>query len=96
MTAELPIACSLTAADQKDRGTEWRDLFARGGVTRSGSAVRAEFDSLLAGEVADLAAAEKRCCPFFGFVLEFSGAHVVLTVTAPDGVAAGILDNLGG
>lgn len=96
MSAELPIACSLTGTDQQARAAEWRRLLSGATRTRNGLVVTVRFAATRARPVAELVAAEKRCCPFLGFQLEVDGAETVLTVTAPSADAMQFVDDLVG
>lgn len=83
-----PIACTLTGVQQADRIEEWRRLLSQA-VDREpvegGLAFR--FPAGLAGQVADLAAAEQQCCMFFEFTLRLVGGELRLEVRAPDDAA---------
>jgi MerR family copper efflux transcriptional regulator len=92
MMAEVrvPIACSLTADDAKDRITEWRQVLATDidevEVRVEASAARLRLragDSVLL-RVVDLAEREQACCPFFGFRVELAGGQRWLHVSVPD------------
>lgn len=82
---EVPIACSLDAAEIGPRIAEWQAALA--GVvrreTREGG-VRLVFDDVdRLAEVARLAAAEHRCCPFFSFAVTVDARGLGLEVQAP-------------
>jgi MerR family copper efflux transcriptional regulator len=67
---EPPIACTLTAADQADRIGEWRRLLGQAdGREQTDGGLAFRFPGALAGQVAELAAAEQQCCPFLEFSL---------------------------
>ena len=80
-----PIACSLDQAARAQRATDWHAVAARvvsrddidGGV-RLGLAGDAPL-----GAIAELAAAEQACCPFFAFSLTLDGRGAALEVRAP-------------
>ncbi|HEY1674546.1 MAG TPA: hypothetical protein VGG50_17670 [Streptosporangiaceae bacterium] len=84
-TFELqPIACTLSGSDQGQRMREWQDLLAQGtGREPVPDGIRVTLPAALAGPVAELAAAEQRCCPFFRFTLVFDGGDLQLTMQAP-------------
>jgi DNA-binding transcriptional MerR regulator len=99
-SAAQPIACSLSEAELNDRAGQWRRLLAR--ATRAEQAEGAwqvYLPATLAGEAADLAAAEQRCCPFFGFTIYLAGAELRLDISAPPEAApmlAGLFGAAGG
>ena len=84
---KIPIACTLAADAQADRGAEWTRVLARAS-TRALTGERAELtfprDPTLASELADPVAREVDCCPFFTFTLTVSRDAIVLGVSAPD------------
>ncbi|HVV24909.1 MAG TPA: MerR family transcriptional regulator [Pseudonocardiaceae bacterium] len=86
---DVPIACTLDGDDQADRVRHWQRLLARA-VHRAtiDGGLRVELPASVAGEVAGLAAAEQRCCPFFAFTLHLAGPTVWLDVRAPVEAAA--------
>jgi hypothetical protein len=93
----IPIACTLSAADQTLRGDEWRRFLNADvvEVIRSESSARlrlADGEDVITTAV-DLARREKTCCAFFEFVLELLPEAVWLRVSAPS-EAATILDDL--
>jgi DNA-binding transcriptional MerR regulator len=96
--AEVPVACTLAAADQPERLAEWTELLALveerepldGGVR-----LRFPTGPQLAGRLADLAAREQACCAFFTFTLRPAADAVVLDVTAPEDAAGVVADLFG-
>src|SRR5215472_5185827 len=83
-SAAAPIACSLSEAELGDRLGQWRQVLAR--ATRMEQADgrwQVYMPAELAGQVAKLAAAEQRCCPFFGFALYLTGAELRLDISGP-------------
>lgn len=77
------VACSLGGADLGERIERWRELLA-GGVRRpieEGVEVTVSADR--AADIAALAVAEQRCCPFFDFRLHLDGPVLRLEVRAP-------------
>lgn len=78
MTGAAPIACNLDALTPPER--ERRSLLAarvRGGVldageTADGFRLRLPADPSLLGEVVELIALERRCCPFLELALSFA------------------------
>jgi MerR family transcriptional regulator, copper efflux regulator len=94
---QIPIACTLSAADKSTRGDEWRRFRADNvaEVVRTDSTVRMRLkdgDDILLDAV-DLARREKDCCAFFEFRLELLPDVVWLEIGAPAD-AAPILDSL--
>jgi hypothetical protein len=84
---KIPIACTLSAGEQVDRGGEWARMLTRA-TARTLTDARAELtfprDPALARELADLVAREVDCCGFFTFTLTVSRDAIVLGVSAPD------------
>lgn len=91
----VPIACTLTGDDQAERIQQWHRVL--DGATREsidgGVLLRLPAES--AGPVAELAAAEQRCCAFFGFTLRLTSRGLELEVRAP-AEAAPLLDEVFG
>jgi hypothetical protein len=86
-----PLACALTADDQRCAADELLPGLARDACTvaRTGDLARFEFHSR-EGIVARIAAVierEQRCCPFFEFRLDVSPTRqlVILEITGPAG-----------
>jgi MerR family transcriptional regulator, copper efflux regulator len=83
-----PIACTLSATDQADRIEDWRRLLGEASCREpidGGLAFR--FPAGLAGQVAELAAAEQQCCPFFDFTLYVTAGELRFEVRAPEEAA---------
>jgi DNA-binding transcriptional MerR regulator len=96
--AEVPVACTLNAADQRMRLAEWTELLAlveERQAVDGGVRLRFPPGPQLAGRLADLAAREHSCCAFFTFTLRPTSDALVLDVTAPAD-AAEVLANLFG
>jgi hypothetical protein len=94
---QIPIACTLSAADKSTRGDEWRQFFALNvaEVVRAETSLRLRLksgDDVILRSV-DLARREKDCCAFFEFRLELLSDEVWLEIGAP-AEAAAILDDL--
>ncbi|GAA1768294.1 MerR family transcriptional regulator [Streptomonospora arabica] len=78
------VACSLESADATgERIDRWRAVLADARREEIEGGLRAVVPAERAGEVADLAAAEQRCCAFFSFALHFAHDAVSLEVRAP-------------
>jgi hypothetical protein len=91
---DLPLACSLGAADAEARAARWRVLADRA-LTRAervGAAAVLRYRGApeVERELAELVALEAECCPFLDFALSRDDEHVVLRVSGPD-EAAGIV-----
>lgn len=81
--APVPIACSLTSGDQAKRIQQWQRLLAGAARESIDGRLLVRLPAELAGPVADLAAAEQRCCAFFAFTLRLVGGTLELEVRAP-------------
>lgn len=80
---DAPVSCSLTRDGMTDRTGQWRTVLAD--ATRrpipDGLQLTLPVERLAA--VAELAAAEQACCPFFDFRLHLDGPDLHLEVRAP-------------
>jgi hypothetical protein len=89
--SDVPIACSLTATELRERRNRWHELGSRAGIrvdrTRHGLSVVFQNLPRVTDELTDLARLEGECCKFAAWRVRDSGAHVVLDVTAQDAVA---------
>jgi hypothetical protein len=94
---ELPIACSLSAAELSARLAAMTDLgrSALVGVERSRSTAVLRFRSggQTSERLAAIVAAEARCCRFLDMTVSETGDALALTITAPPD-AAPVLDEL--
>lgn len=84
-----PVACSLASDGLSARTEAWRALLAGAGHERIPDGLRLHLPIDRAAAVAELAAAEQECCPFFDFRLHFDGPDLRLEVRAP--AEAGVL-----
>lgn len=82
---EVPVACTLAAADTEQRLADWHEVLSHVRQRRiTASGLRLEFDvGAPVGAIATLAAAEQECCAFFVFALRVDRDGVVLEVGAP-------------
>jgi hypothetical protein len=82
METSLPIvACSLSAAGQRERLNEWKALLARAESRELlSTGMRYRFPADLSEEVRALAVAEQECCSFPRFDLAQADNSLVLTV----------------
>lgn len=84
--AEVPIACSLTNREARERVERWRKL-ARDAQLRSVTSdgcVNATFrnEPAVRVELEALVTAERECCGFLQFDLSEGHEELILTVTA--------------
>ena len=81
-------ACSLDPDSAARRAADFRALLGPNlrARERDGPAVVLELSLGVRGErvLTELLRLEQECCPFFAFRLDFLGAHVELTVRAPE------------
>ena len=92
---DLPVACSLTAAEQSERAAEFRELTRRALADRRREDGRVVLSFRarpgVAEQVEDLARRERECCPFLEISVERGEGLVALSIGArPD--AAPVLD----
>jgi len=83
-----PIACTLDGAAMPGRLAEWQAMLdkARSRGTTSDGALRVELaDDIALADLAQLVAAEQRCCAFFAFAITVDPRGIALEVRAPDG-----------
>ena len=99
--SELPVACSLSTAEVRERrGAVLAPLAAAVEEVKgleNGLALRfAAGGAILAG-LAELIELERRCCPFLRFVLavEAGGGPLWLSLTGPPGTRAFLASELG-
>ena len=95
---EVPVACTLNAADQPERLAEWTEQLAlveERQAIDGGLRLRFPPGPQLAGRLADLAAREQSCCAFFTFTLRPAADAVLLDVTAPPDAAGVVADLFG-
>jgi hypothetical protein len=88
--SDLPIACTLTAHEARDRAELVRRLFADALIerraTRAGMRGRFRDSAGVERRLRDLVAAEAVCCPFLSFNVARENGELWLEVTsAPEG-----------
>ncbi|QUW85858.1 MerR family transcriptional regulator (plasmid) [Streptomyces mirabilis] len=89
------VACSLTGDGLHERTVQWREAVDGAVRTAVPEGLRLTLPVERTARVAELAAAEQQCCPFFDFQLHLDGPRLHLEVRAPaDGV--GLLTDLFG
>lgn len=82
---EAPATCTLPAADRPGRLGEWQRLLGQAhGGGRVDGGLAFFLAPALAGQAAELAAAEQECCAFFEFALHLAGGELRLEVRAPE------------
>ena len=89
----VPVACSLGGPAMSDRIRQWQALLVGAGREPVTDGVRLTMSSDLAAQVAEMATAEQRCCPFLDFRIHLAGQQLHLEVRAP-AEAASILTGL--
>ena len=90
---QVPVACSLSADEHQERARAWRELAAGAAREQVDGGLRLTLPVERAGASAELAAAERECCPFLDFRLLFDGPVIHLEVRAP-AEAAGLMTGL--
>lgn len=83
-----PVACSLSGDGLHERTAEWREAVAGAARAAVPEGLRLTLPVDRITRIAELAAAEQECCPFFDFRIHLDGPHLHLEVRAPaDGSA---------
>ena len=89
MTTDLPMACSLSAAELEERGERWHRLAERALVESSyegGVAIlRCRADPGVEAELRELVRLEGECCPFLTLAVSSRDGGLVLEVSGPPG-----------
>ena len=92
-----PIACTLSAADQRDlRDTVLADLWsAAEDIQRTESGVTMRFPAKMMHAITDYIAGESACCAFFSFRLDVppNGAPISLGISGPP-AAQSLIDDM--
>lgn len=76
--AEVSLACSLTADEQRNRTPEVRALFARATASTplpDGYVLTFPGDDAVAQQLFAFILSERACCPFFSFALRTTAPH---------------------
>ena len=82
-SVDIPVACSLTAAELEVRGDENAELFAHARtVEELADGYRFSFPADDDGipTLVQFILAERACCPFFTFEMQFPSPHQVVWV----------------
>jgi aminoglycoside phosphotransferase len=84
---ELPIACSLDAAQLAERGERWQALADQALIsveqTERGARQRYRGGAAIEAELRDLVELEAECCPFLELQVERVAAEIQLEVSGP-------------
>ncbi|MGW3582587.1 MerR family transcriptional regulator [Streptomyces rubiginosohelvolus] len=78
-----PVACSLSGDGLRERTARWREAVAGAARAAVPEGLRLTLPVDRVTRIAELAAAEQECCPFFDFRLHLDGPHLHLEVRAP-------------
>jgi hypothetical protein len=87
----MPIACSLTTAEFRDREAkllaQFRSAVIETEELQEGYAFRLSGDGEWIGLIAELMVAERECCPFLAFevIALPNKGPLIVRVTGPDG-----------
>lgn len=90
-----PVACSLSGEDRVARADTWHAAIDGAARTTIDGGLRLTVPAERTAAIAELAAAEQRCCPFFDFRLHLDGPDLHLEVRA-SAEAAGLAAELFG
>jgi MerR family copper efflux transcriptional regulator len=90
--ATQPVACSLDGQAMGDRIRQWQNLLAGAERQPILDGLRLTMPAARAAQIAELAAAEQQCCPFFDFRIHLTGQRLHLEIRAPAEAAAMIAD----
>ncbi|MEU1020738.1 MerR family transcriptional regulator [Streptomyces sp. NPDC005904] len=90
-----PVACSLSGDGLHERTGHWREAIDGAVRTAVPDGLRLSLPVDRAARVAELAAAEQQCCPFFDFLLHLDGPRLHLVVRAPSDGASLLTDLFG-
>lgn len=85
-----PVACSLSGEGMAERGARWRSVLQGATRVEMADGLRLTMPAERFTALAELAAAEQECCPFFDFRFHLDGRDLHFEVRAPD-EGAGLL-----
>jgi hypothetical protein len=94
-THEAPIACSLDATDLRERFSEMGDAGrSLRAVDARGNHAELRFarSAQTAARLAEIVAAESKCCAFLTFAVKESASEIVVAVSAPEGAETVLAD----
>lgn len=96
MSADSPIACSLSAAEMSARLAEMAAVGSQALLSAAtddrGAVLRFRAGADIRGRLAAVVAAEAQCCAFLDLELRDEADAVTLTVTAPAGAEPVLAD----
>ncbi|MEV5577834.1 MerR family DNA-binding transcriptional regulator [Streptomyces parvus] len=90
-----PVACSLGGDGLRERTDRWREAVAGATRTDVPEGLRLALPVDRVARIAESAAAEQECCPFFDFRLHLDGPYLPLEVRAPTDGGALLTDLFG-
>ncbi|MFD4124451.1 MerR family transcriptional regulator [Streptomyces globisporus] len=90
-----PVACSLSGDGLHERTARWREAVAGAARAAVPEGLRLTLPVDRVTRIAELAAAEQECCPFFDFRLHLDGPYLHLEVRAPADGGALLTDLFG-
>ncbi|MGW9384310.1 MerR family transcriptional regulator [Streptomyces globisporus] len=90
-----PVACSLSGDGLHERTARWREAVAGAARAAVPEGLRLTLPVDRVTRIAELAAAEQECCPFFDFRLHLDGPYLHLEVRAPADGGAPLADLFG-
>ncbi len=90
-----PVACSLSGGGLGERIARWREAVSGANRAAVPEGMRLTLPVDRVARIAELAAAEQACCPFFDFRLHLDGPHLHLEVRAPADGGALLTDLFG-
>ena len=98
-TFDIDVACSLSAAEQAERGQDFERLLVDAedvAELADGYALKFPNRDRWITRAVELIVAERKCCPFFGFTLAFEpdGGAVWLRIVGPGEVKAFIREQV--
>ncbi|NUV70421.1 MerR family transcriptional regulator [Streptomyces sp. CAI-121] len=91
----VPVACSLSGDGLGERTDQWRDAVSGANRAALPEGLRLTLPADRVARIAELAAAEQACCPFFDFRLHLDGPYLHLEVRAPADGGALLTDLFG-
>ncbi|SCF79983.1 hypothetical protein GA0115255_1068514 [Streptomyces sp. Ncost-T6T-2b] len=89
------MACSLSGDGLRERTDRWREAVIGATRTDVPEGLRLTLPVDRVARIAELAAAEQACCPFFDFRLHLDGPYLHLEVRAPADGGALLTDLFG-
>jgi MerR family transcriptional regulator, copper efflux regulator len=78
-----PVACSLGGEGMAERGARWRSVLRGAARVEVPDGLRLTIPAERFTALAELAAAERECCPFFDFRFHLDGRDLHFEVRAP-------------